>query len=165
MWVGISAKPPKNGTAVSPLSEESNSGKIIKKIENSLPNLSFYKTNLVKCPPLTTDGKLRYPTEKEQDHWYPSFINELKSVQPKLVFVLGSLVSNYIFKKNGVKKIKGFDPNFKYEWFDINNVHFVPIHHPSYIHVYKRKKIESYVRSIKNLIPQINRFDLNASKI
>lgn len=55
LWVGISAK-----IGEEPLSETTNTGKLVKQIENACGK-SGYKTNLVKCPPVDKNGKLRYP--------------------------------------------------------------------------------------------------------
>lgn len=65
MWVGLSAKRVDDLNNSIPLSNDTNSGKIIELIEHELPDLKFYKTNLVKCLPLDENNKLRYPTSKE----------------------------------------------------------------------------------------------------
>lgn len=51
-WVGLSAKKAITNTEI-PLSPETNTGMVIQKIENSCCNVVTYKTNLVKCLPLT----------------------------------------------------------------------------------------------------------------
>src|SRR3569623_748850 len=62
-WVGLSAKPSMDSTS-RPLCESTRSGAIIAEIEGMFPGLAFYRTNLVKCPPLQNE-RLRYPTQKE----------------------------------------------------------------------------------------------------
>ena len=81
---------------------------------------------------------------------YPNLDYEISILKPKIVFLLGKKVSSYILKKNGIHQIK-FDDNFKYEIFEIEGIKYIPIHHPSYILVYKRKLIEQYVQSIRNI--------------
>ena len=49
-------------------------------------------------------------------------------------------------KKFGVRNISLPD-NFKYSSFNISGIHFIPIHHPSYILVYKRKQMNSYIKT------------------
>lgn len=41
---------------------------------------------------------------------------------------------------------------FNYSYKEHEGIYYVPIHHPSYIYVYKRKKIEQYVDSIEKLV-------------
>jgi len=65
MWVGLSAKKIKEKKYSYPLASDTNSGKVILEIEKMLPNISFYKTNLVKCLPLNEKGKIRYPNNHE----------------------------------------------------------------------------------------------------
>ena len=61
LWVGISAK-----IGEKPLSEATNTGKLVKQIEAACGK-PVYKTNLVKCPPVDKNGKLRYPNRTEID--------------------------------------------------------------------------------------------------
>ena len=56
-WVGLSAKKAMTNTEI-PLSPNTNTGMIIQKIEKSCCNVSTYKTNLVKCLPLSEQQKL-----------------------------------------------------------------------------------------------------------
>ena len=59
MWVGLSAKEVNDIDKNIPLENNTNSGRIIEKIENNFDGISFYKTNLVKCLPLDSNKKLR----------------------------------------------------------------------------------------------------------
>ena len=61
LWVGISAK-----IGEEPLSETTSTGKLVKQIEAACGKPG-YKTNLVKCPPVDENGKLRYPNQAEID--------------------------------------------------------------------------------------------------
>ena len=63
LWVGISAK-----IGEKPLSEATNTGKLVKQIEAACGKPG-YKTNLVKCPPIDKNGKLRYPNRTEIDRY------------------------------------------------------------------------------------------------
>ena len=58
MWVGLSAKKVDDIDKNYPLEENTNSGLLIKEIEDVLPSLNYYKTNLVKCLPLDNKGKI-----------------------------------------------------------------------------------------------------------
>lgn len=134
MWVGLSAKKVDDVNETIPLCNDTNSGKIIELIEKKLENLSFYKTNLVKCLPLDTNNKLRYPSNIEMKSCINNLIFETKELNPKIIFVLGKITYNFIeryYKKNGLDLSK-----------------FIYVEHPSYIYVYKRKNIDSYIDKI-----------------
>ena len=68
MFVGISAKMKETEDEI-PLSENTNSGKLIKMIEERLLeeniNILCYRSNMVKCVPLDKEGKIRYPNSLE----------------------------------------------------------------------------------------------------
>ena len=128
MWVGLSAKKVNDVLNDYPLQNDTNSGKLIERIEKANPQFSYYKTNLVKCLPLDREQKLRYPTQKE--------INEVK---PKVVFLLGGIVSKFVLSKVKDKTIT-------------TDTKFVSIEHPSYISVYKRKFEQEYIDKISSYI-------------
>ena len=75
MWVGLSSKKVEDVNKTIPLCNDTNSGKIIEKIENNSGNFKFYKTNLVKCLPL-----------------------DKKYFKPKIIFALGKKTYNFIHK-------------------------------------------------------------------
>ena len=54
--------------------------------------MSTYKTNLVKCLPLTEQQKLRYPSKKEMDKCFDNLVSEINAMSPKIVFLLGEKV-------------------------------------------------------------------------
>jgi DNA polymerase len=148
-WVGLSAVQFDEGIEGQPLSSHTRSGALLEKIEASIKNeISFYKTNLVKCLPLK-EGKIRYPLEREMENCFPNFEIEIDELKPSIVFLLGKQVALFVMKKLGIKEIT-FSENFQYQTFEINNITFIPIHHPSYILVYKRKYLNSYINSIQS---------------
>ena len=137
MWVGLSSKRVDDLNNSIPLGNDTNSGKIIELIEQKLPDLKFYKTNLVKCLPLDKNNKLRYPTPKEMQACINNLLIEIEILNPSIILVLGKLTFNFIekyFIKNNIDKSK-----------------FVYIEHPSYIYVYKRKYIDDYVNKVVNI--------------
>jgi DNA polymerase len=64
--------------------------------------------------------------------------------------LLGKQVSTFVIGKFS-EKIVSLHDDFNYETFSFNGVTFVPIHHPSYILVYKRKNILDYIKGIQSL--------------
>lgn len=148
-WVGLSAKKIVSEMEI-PLSPVTNTGMIIQKIEEKCKKIITYKTNLVKCLPLTEEQKLRYPNKKEIDSCFENLLHEINTMSPKIVFLLGEKVYSSVEKKIGIKfqKWNGFNFNYK----EYEGVYYVPIHHPSYIYVYKRKKVEEYIKGIEIII-------------
>ena len=137
MWVGLSAKKVDDVDKTIPLCSDTNSGKIIEMIEERLPKINFYKTNLVKCLPLDSNNKLRYPFNDEMNACIDNLLIEIKELKPKIVFILGKNTYNFIHKyffNNGL---------------DVSKL--VYIEHPSYIYVYKRKYIDEYVDKIVSI--------------
>jgi DNA polymerase len=150
-WVGLSAVKVSDVDEEVPLSANTNSGRLVNEIENQFVNTQFYKTNLVKCLPLT-NGKIRYPNRIEMRSCYSNLNSELQVLKPQLVFLLGKQVATFVSKILGWSGIVEFDKDFHYSSFRIDGITFVPIHHPSYILVFKRKKLRSYITQVKNTI-------------
>ena len=142
MFLGISAKMKETEDEM-PLSENTNSGKLIKMIEERLleenNNLLCYRSNMVKCVPLNEEGKIRYPDNLEIENCIENLEYELNIVKPKVVVFLGRLVEKYL-----KKKIIELGYNV------------ITIYHPSYIYVYRKKGIEKYVEeSSKNILKYV----------
>lgn len=162
-WVGLSAIQFDEGIEQLPLSPTTRTGALISTIEETLKTeISFYKTNLVKCVPLKDDGKIRYPIEHEMEKCFPNFQFELDALNPSVVFLLGKQVATFVMKKMGVKGIT-FPENFKYKPIEVNNTFFVPIHHPSYMLVYKRKQLNAYISSIQSICRKKTEIELLCS--
>jgi DNA polymerase len=151
IWVGLSAQKIKHDNE-EPLDNRTNTGKIISEIENELPQIMFYQTNLVKCLPLGNDKKIRYPNKKEKTVCYPFLLEEIGLVKPKIVFLLGLDVAKFISKQLHINSYEGIDPDFHYISYKCMNCLWVPIHHPSYISIYKRKQKDKYMKAICQLI-------------
>ena len=142
MFLGISAKFKETEDEM-PLSENTNSGKLIKMIEERLleenSNISCYRSNMVKCVPLDKEGKIRYPDNLEIENCIDNLVYELSIVKPKVVILLGRLVEKHLKKK--IIEL-GYNT--------------ITIYHPSYIHVYRKKEIEKYVEeSSKNILKYV----------
>lgn len=151
-WVGLSAKKMLSDMEL-PLSPETNTGMVIHKIEQTCEGVIAYKTNLVKCLPLTEQQKLRYPNRKEINCCYEHLLNEIHTMSPKIVFLLGEKVYSSVAKKMKIEFEKWND--FEYHYKELDGIYYVPIHHPSYIYVYKRKRLQDYIDSIEKIINQL----------
>ena len=165
-WVGLSAVLFEEGIEPLPLSPLTKSGSLIESIEEPLRReIQFYKTNIVKCVPLNTElGKIRYPHEHEMEKCFPNFEYEMEVLTPKVVFLLGKQTASFVMKKFGFRDLS-LPENFKYKAYKKNSVFFIPIHHPSYILVYKRKELTTYTKSIQSLCKKLVQIDRVARSV
>lgn len=147
-WVGLSAVKFKADDEKLPLSSLTRSGSLIHTIEQPFNRkVSFYKTNLVKCAPM--DGsKLRYPLLYEMEKCFSNFQWELEKLEPTTVFLLGNQVASFVLKKLSPHK-PSFNEHFSYTAFEIGGINFIPIHHPSYMLVYKRNHLPQYIENVR----------------
>lgn len=152
IWVGLSAKKTVSDME-GPLSPETNTGMLIQKIETTCEKVTTYKTNLVKCLPLTDQQKLRYPNKREIDCCFEHLLSEINTMSPRIVFLLGEKVYSSVAKHLKINFEKWVD--FEYRYQEYQGIYYVPIHHPSYIYVYKRKKIDNYVEGVEKIINQL----------
>lgn len=152
-WVGLSAVKVNDTDSDIPLSTNTNSGRLISNVEEKNKDLSYYKTNLVKCLPLKGD-KIRYPNTDEMERCFSNLKLEIKKSKPRIVFLLGKAVSDFILS---VEKTINTSLNgmFDYSIHKVGNIYYVPIHHPSYILIYKRKLLKKYTEQIANLIANL----------
>jgi len=79
---------------------------------------------------------------------FPNFEWELEKLRPMTVFLLGKQVATFIMKKFASDKPILSD-TFHYAPLIVNNIRFIPIHHPSYILVYKRKMLDEYIKQVQ----------------
>lgn len=154
-WVGLSAVKTAN-TDEMPLAINTNSGKLVKLIEVPFHNNSFYKTNIVKCLPLENQTKIRYPSTKEMRSCFFHLKEEMTLFKPKIIFLLGTQVAKFILGEFGIKDFT-LNKEFDYSTIAIDDFIFVPIHHPSYILIYKRKYRKNYICGIQNIIKEIEK--------
>jgi DNA polymerase len=157
-WVGLSSVLITEENYRIPLSPITKSGALIQRIEDPyLKDISFYKTNVVKCLPLSND-KIRYPLKHEMEKCYPNLVDEIDTLKPKTIFLLGKQVAQFVLYKHSITSFY-LNEHFHYESFVIEGINYVPIHHPSFILVYRRSFIDHYVNGIStffNKIPVTN---------
>lgn len=136
------------------MSPRTKSGALISKIEEPFKNnISFYKTNIVKCLPLFND-KLRYPLKHEMDKCYPNLKDEIATLKPTKIFLLGTQVAQFILSKYLINT-NTLNEHFNYELYVLNNIVLIPIHHPSFVLIYRRKNIDNYIKGVSKLINEI----------
>ncbi|TSC67168.1 MAG: DNA polymerase bacteriophage-type [Parcubacteria group bacterium Gr01-1014_73] len=152
MWVGLSAKKVTDTENYAPLHIDTNTGKLVAEIEIQCHHINFYKTNLVKFSPLDSGGKLRYPTPEECKLCYPELQTEIQSVNPRVVLLLGNKTATFVLRQFGLQMPK---LSYKYHALECEKRWYVPIHHPSYILVYKRKEKNRYIQAVKTVIERL----------
>ncbi len=144
MWVGISDKP-----ATSPLAATTATGKVVAQMERELAGLHFHKTNLVKYAPLDANGRLRHPTKEEMAEGADSLQLELDQVQPRIIVTLGAAVSKVVVERIArTGRFTGLGNSFTYAPRLGGGFLVLPVHHPSFVLIYRRKKLQAYIRSI-----------------
>ncbi len=151
-WVGLSAKIMPTDKE-KPLSSKSNTGQIIQQIEERCADVSTYKTNLVKCPPLTSEQKLRYPNKEEIGRCIDNLMTEIRILSPRVVLLLGEKVYSSVETYLGIRFEKWDE--FDYHYKKHEGVYYIPIQHPSYIYIYKRKIIDQYARAVKDTVERL----------
>jgi DNA polymerase len=149
-WVGLSSVLITGTDEQIPLSPHTKSGALISSIEEPyLNDISFYKTNIVKCLPLIND-KIRYPLKHEMEKCFPNLTDEIEELKPKTIFLLGKQVAKFVLMKNSIHSFS-LDEGYNYKSYNVNGINYVPVHHPSYILVYRRKYMNNYIDGITSL--------------
>lgn len=153
-WVGLSAVQFNDCDAKTPLSAQTRSGGLIHIAEQRIGlAYTFYKTNIVKCLPLN-GGKIRYPLEHEMSKCYPNLVDEMSKLVPSVTFLLGRQVSSFVLKQFGITKFQ-LAEDFKFETYFLGGTYYVPVQHPSYVLVYRRKYIDMYIAGLTDLIENL----------
>ena len=81
---------------------------------------------------------------------FKNLLAEIAEVKPKVVILLGEKVCSAVEKKLNIKlkRWRGFE----YFAIEYNGIWYLPVQHPSYIYVYKRKEAEKYVEKVAEAI-------------
>lgn len=149
MWVGLSACR-RRVDGEKPLSCGTITGSIIKRMEDLIPMMTFYHTNIVKCLPLSDNGKIRYPTLTEAECCFGNIFYEINILSPKIVVILGNMAAGFFEKAFHCRLDKRNGSNYTVTQLD--SMRIIPIHHPSYIYVYKRNELEKWIKYVSGLI-------------
>lgn len=84
---------------------------------------------------------------------FPNLEEELERHKPKVVFLLGKQVANFVARHFLDERLQQ-DSAFGYEPIRFNGCLFVPVYHPSYMLVYQRQHIDKYISSIRSYFPE-----------
>lgn len=129
-----------------PFAASTRSGKLLRDIVDELDGPRVYYTNLVKCLPLWQD-RIRYPLRSELELCFSHYTAELANLSPTKVVLFGRQVSNFIADKLNLqfRRPRG---EFEFPVAQLGGVELLSAHHPSYVLVYKRRKLDLYKRRI-----------------
>ncbi|MGV8137072.1 MAG: uracil-DNA glycosylase family protein [Mangrovibacterium sp.] len=153
-WVGLSSVLITDEDEKIPLSPFTKTGALISQIEEPFRNdISFYKTNVVKCLPLM-NNKIRYPLKHEMEKCYPNLVDEIAILNPSVIFLLGKEVAQFVLGKQRYNSFS-LDDDFNYQSFNIDGILYVPVHHPSFILVYRRKFIDKYMSAVSTFFQEL----------
>jgi DNA polymerase len=98
-------------------------------------------------------GKLRNPNKNEIELCLPNLNSEVDELSPLIIFLLGGKVIDAVSRHYSLSFEKWNE--FDYVVTEYKSMFFVPVHHPSYIHVYKRKRIDEYVSGLDRVIQRL----------
>lgn len=149
-WVGLSAVKVDDVETTRPLASDTLTGRLVDDIEARLADMSFYRTNLVKCFP-ESNGKIRYPKRDEMRCCFPNLISEVEEMTPRVVLLLGKQVAEYVLTQHNTSAFS-LDGGFSYTAIMVDGVAYVPIHHPSYVLIYHRRRLATYIDQICKVI-------------
>jgi DNA polymerase len=79
---------------------------------------------------------------------------EIAELRPKVIFILGKQAAGFVLSKLDIQEFN-LAKNFNYRVFVHNNISYIPIHHPSFILVYKRKQMNLYVHALQKIVKKI----------
>ena len=140
IFVWLSYKLDKNDEVLEAFSETTNSWKIISQLEELFWKIKIYKTNLVKWVPLI-NWKIIYPNTLEKEQWLEILLKEIDIVSPKVIYLFWREVSDFVIKKLDLIK---YSNNVYYKW----KIKIVIANHPSYIYIYKKNEIKTYMENL-----------------
>lgn len=145
-FTGLSAVPTTHVDKDEPFSPSTRSGSLLREIEGELKSERIYYTNLVKCLPLR-DKKIRYPLRSEMEFCFKNYKTELAQLIPKKVVLFGKQVSDFVAEKLKLQFVPS-GADFDFPIARLGTVEFLAAYHPSYVLVYKRRKLETFRRRI-----------------
>jgi DNA polymerase len=88
---------------------------------------------------------------EEMEGCYKHLSKEIDFMTPKIILLLGKQVASFILKSKGVKEFE-LDEEFNYKPILIDGIYYLPVHHPSYVLIYKRKYLQNYTAKIKRFL-------------
>ncbi len=145
LWLGISMQK----DSVKAFDKKFLSRQILDQAIIYLNNYEHHFDNLVNYGPLNEHNKIRYPTIGEIFQNQKELKNRIKELNPLIIIALGSLVTKSLAKIFNLNI--NFPKTYQYQFYK-SEYFIIPVHHPSYIGVYKRKNLKDYIENIHKSI-------------
>ncbi len=152
MFTGLSAVSSSRVDLDEPFSAATRSGQLMRELEVYLGSAACYYTNLVKCLPLHSNGKIRYPTTAELEACFENYQLEVDSLLPRKIVLLGRQVADFVTRKLGLEFVSSAERGFGFRRASTAKTEYLAAHHPSYILIYKRRRIEEYKRGLRAFV-------------
>lgn len=146
-WIGVSAQRNERGSRTPPLTSETPTGAIIDQIIAACtPELPHTKLNLVDRVLLDESGRLRPPTKDELAAAFRRMLRLMRQNRGALFIFLGNYIRDFFQSHEGKGKLN------LYTVYDIGTARAAFVHHPSYVRVYKYKKMAEYTSKVASLV-------------
>jgi uracil-DNA glycosylase family 4 len=147
LFVGLA--PGRNGADVTgiPFTRDP-SGRLFREMLGRVGLFDAFVTNLVKCNPKDEKGRNRNPTREEIDNCRPHLDAELEKVGPRVVVLLGNIVTKEFMPDTGrIVQEHG-------QARESDGTTYVPFIHPSYVirGAYPREKYASDFANLAALV-------------
>jgi uracil-DNA glycosylase len=151
-FTGLSAVRTEDPARDEPFSLDTASGGLLREISGSLSTTKVYYTNLVKCLPLRGDS-IRYPARSEMEFCFKHYRSELNRLLPRKVVLFGRQVAGFLEEKLQLR-FRAPRNEFDFPVATVGNVEYLSTYHPSFVLVYKRRKLDLYKRRLSSFLEQ-----------
>jgi len=131
-------------------------GKLLDRLlaEIGIERSEVFIGNVLKCRPVSIEGKDRKPTEQEISACSHFLDSQIEKIKPKVICTLGDTATHYILRKYGIKldrisKIHG-------RVFEADKLEIIPLFHPAaalYTYCLERVMREDF-RKLKSILSQ-----------
>jgi uracil-DNA glycosylase len=149
-FTGLSAVPTPQVHLSEPFDLSTRSGKLVREIARVQTSVHVYYTNLVKCLPLR-DDRIRYPLRSELEFCFGNYKAELARLVPTKVVLFGRQVSDFVAEKFRLR-FRRSNGEFDFPVARRGTVEYLSAVHPSYVLVYKRRKLDLYKKRIASFL-------------
>ncbi len=145
-FTGLSTVRSEQADRDEPFSPATASGKVVRDLSGALAGVNVYYTNLVKCLPLQA-GTIRYPVRSELELCYRHYRGELSRLLPRKVVLFGRQVASFVEQKLHLH-FRAPRDEFDFPVAKAGAVEYLSAYHPSYVLVYRRRKLPLYKRRL-----------------
>jgi len=131
-------------------------GKLLERLlaEIGIRRSEVFIGNVLKCRPVSSEGKDRKPTEREVSACSHFLDSQIEKIKPKVICTLGDTATQYILRKYGIKpdaisKIHG-------KVFEADKLKIIPLYHPAAaLYTYRLERVmKEDFRKLKSILSQ-----------